>query len=295
MTLVAIIVALIVERITGHLPEWASPRVLRNYLAALRWMLPFQRLWHSMFSIVLIMAPPLALIWWLQQNMLEPIPDILLSGFTLILCLGPRDLAEDVRRWLDARASEDHETAIRIGRLLQQGPGRLSEIKGPSSRNLLGALFIQSHERLFGVLLWFLFLGPIGAVFYRIVSRLPRLLNEWEEDSRAAIAAENLHALAAWLPARLTAALFGLAGSLDDAIAEYRRLAHQTLLGWRNRTWAVLAEVASGAVEFENKNGGTEVPATLELAAREVLGMQFRALMILLALVALSTSGSFFA
>lgn len=294
MTLIAIIVALLVERITGHLPEWTTPRVLRNYHGILRALLPWEGLWRGALAIPVVLVPPMLITMWLQDAMREPVPEVLLSTIVLILCLGPRDLAEDVRRWLDARAEGDHQTALRIGHLLMQGPGRTHDTDVASSRRLLGALFIQSHERLFGVLLWFLLLGPVGAVFYRIVSRLPRLFLE-RDASPAAEAADTIHALSAWAPARVTAVLFGLAGSLDDAIGEYQQLAQQTVLGWRNYTWAILAEVASGSIEFENKDGGTEVPATLELAAREVLGLQFRALMILLALVAIFTSGLFFA
>ena len=293
MTLIAIIVALIVERLIGHLPDWAAPRLLRNYITLLRTVLPLQALWRGAAAIPLVLVLPLAVVYRMQNSMSEPLADMLFAGAILILCLGPRDLADDVKRWLDARASEDHVTAIRLGRMLQQGPGRHHDADAPSSRSMLGAMFIQSHERLFGVLFWFLAFGAVGAVFYRIISRLPRLLFE-HEDSAAARAADTVHALAAWIPARLTALLFGLAGSLDDAIKEYRHLAQQTVLGWRNYTWAVLAEVASGSIEFENKQGATEVPATLELAAREVLSLQFRALMILLAFVAIFTTGDFF-
>lgn len=95
----------------------------------------------------------------------------------------------------------------------------------------------------------------------------------------------------AWLPARLTAVLFGLAGSLDDALKDWRALGERPSHGWRGHTWAVLAEVSSGSIEFESPEGGTEVPATLELAAIEVLNLQMRALMILLAFVAVFATG----
>ena len=92
----------------------------------------------------------------------------------------------------------------------------------------------------------------------------------------------------------MTAALFGLAGSLDDAIKEYRRLLDQPTHGWRHQTWAVLAEVASGSIEFETPDGATEVPATLDLVAREVLDIQLRALLILLAFIAVFATGNWF-
>lgn len=290
MTLIAIIVALLAERGLGHVPGWGSPALLPGYVKLLQRLLPSPQLWRGALAIPLLAVVPLGLSWWLQQQIDEPLAHLLFSGVVLFLCLGPRDLADDVALWLDARARGDFAGAERLARLLQKTPGRYADHDVPDSRGLLGALFIQSHERLFGVLLWFFAFGAAGAVFYRLASRLPRLLVE-HEDSPAARAAETLHALAAWIPARITALLFGLAGSLDDAIREYRQLMERPSHGWRGRTWAVLAEVSSGSIQFETADGATELPATLELAAREVLSLQFRALMILLAFIAVFATG----
>lgn len=289
MTLIAILAALLAERLLGHVPGWGSPLLMRQYLAVLRALLPLSALWRGALAIPLVLAPPLVLTWWLQSTLDQPLLHLGFSALVLFLCLGPRDLADDVKLWLEARSNGDRAQAERLARLLQQGPERYADRESPDSRSLLGALFIQSHERLFGVLLWFFAAGAVGAVAYRLASRLPRLLME-HEDSPAAEAAETLHALAAWVPARITAVLFGLAGSLDDAIREYTQLAGDAGHGWRGHTWAVLAEVSSGSLEFETEEGATEVPASLELAAREVLNLQFRALTILLAFVAVAAT-----
>lgn len=290
MTLIAIFAALIAERLLGHVPGWGSPVLLRSYLSVLRRLLPIPALWQGRLAIPVVLVLPLTLTWWIQGTLDQPLLQLLFSAVVLFLCLGPRDLADDVQLWLDARKAGDRDTAERLARALQQGPERYAERETPDSRSLVGAMFIQSHERLFGVLLWFFALGPIGAVGYRLASRLPRLLMEYEH-SQAGEMAETLHALAAWIPARITAVLFGLAGSLDDAIKEYTRLSSDAGHGWRGHTWAVLAEVSSGSLEFETKEGATEVPATIDLAAREVLNLQFRALMILLAFFAVATTG----
>lgn len=294
MNLIAIIVALLAERLLGNVPGWGQSRLVRSYVSGLRRVFPLGALWRGALALPLVLAPPIALSAWLQGAIENPVLHLLFSGLVLFLCLGPRDLADDVKQWLEARANGDRAGAERLARLLQKGPGRYADGEAPHPRSLLGAMFIQSHERLFGVLIWFFVFGATGAVFYRIVSRLPRLLSEVEE-SPATEASETLHALAAWAPARVTAALFGLAGSLDDAMKEYRVLMEQPSHGWRSHTWAVLAEVASGSIEFETEDGASVEPATLDLAAQEVLGLQFRALMILLAFFAVFTTGDFLA
>lgn len=292
MTLIAIIVALVAERMLGHVPGWGTPLILRGYVTAARRVIPVRALWRSALIVPVLVVPPVVLCAFLQNEIEGPVAHLLFSGLALFLCLGPRDLADDVKQWLDARAAGDKLTADRLARLLQKGPGRYADDESPQTRGLLGAMFIQSHERMFGALIWFFIFGAAGAVFYRIISRLPRLLTEIE-DSPAAEAAETVHALAAWMPARATAALFGMAGSLDDALKEYRVLMEQPSHGWRSHTWAVLAEVASGSIEFETEDGASVEPATLELAAQEVVNLQFRALIILLAFVAVFATGDF--
>ena len=117
----------------------------------------------------------------------------------LLLCLGPRDLAEDVHDLLAAREAGDIARVQQIARNLQRGPQ-----PDESHRSLMGTLFIQSHEKLFGVLLWFFVFGPAGAVAYRIACRLPRLMHETAAASLAERTADWVHGLLAWAPVRVT-------------------------------------------------------------------------------------------
>lgn len=292
MGLIAIIAALLLERALGAVPGWRGPST-RAYVELWRKILPIDSMWRSPAILLLLILPPLILVAWLAQSIEQTLLALVFSGLVLFLCLGPRDLADDLKAWIAARERGDLAGAERLARGLQQGPGRDSADARFDQRSLLGALFIQSHERLFGVLLWFFAFGPAGAVLYRLASRLPHLLHA-QGDSPAARTSEILHDLLAWVPARVTALLFGLAGSLDDALSQWRRLYAEPDHGWRNRTWAVLAETASGSLKTEDHGGAPELPATLELAAREVLSLQFRALLILLAFFAFFATGDWF-
>ncbi|MGB0956737.1 MAG: regulatory signaling modulator protein AmpE [Panacagrimonas sp.] len=289
MALIAILTALMLERLLGTQAWWSQTALLQRYVETLREMIKLRFVWSSAIIVPLIVLPPLLAVYWLNKNIQHPVLQLSFAGLLLLLCLGPRDLADDVKAWIRARERGDVDGAERIARSLQRVP-ETDESHVPDRRGLLGALFIQSHERLFGVLLWFFAFGAIGAVLYRLVSRLPRLLHRYG-DNGAARAADNLHGLLAWIPTRVTAALFGLAGSLDDALNQWRHLEFDSQHNWRDRSWAVLAETASGSLEFETGDSGPELPATLELAAREVLHLQTRALLILLALFAIFTTG----
>jgi len=132
--------------------------------------------------------------------------------------------------------------------------------------------------------------GLISAAMVALVVRLA-LIQIVNHDRYAEEAAVALHAAAAWIPARLTAALFGLAGSLDQALKRWQELRASVLASWRERVWATLAEVSAASLTTEDGEAGPVVPATLEAALREVLAMQQRALLILLAAFGLFSAG----
>lgn len=291
MSFVGILLALLVERGLGHVPGWGEPAIFPALVTRLQRWIPIAGLWRSYAAPFVLLLPPVVAVWLIRDELSSSFVELGFSTITLLLCLGPRDLADDVQRLLRARESGDAAAVMQLSRVLMRGPEA-----EPTSRSLLGALFIQSHERLFGVLIWFFVLGPAGAVLYRLASRLPRILNERTPElqgSAAVQSAEAIHGLLAWLPARATALLYGLAGSLDDALLEWRRretAPHE----WNSHTWAILAEVPSASLMEEEADGSTPVPASLEANLREVMKMQTRALLILLAVPAIFSAGSIF-
>ncbi|NGY05516.1 regulatory signaling modulator protein AmpE [Solimonas terrae] len=287
MTLIGILIALGLERVLGHAPGWGRPVIFLSLMRMLRALVPAV-IWASPLLPLAVVAAPVALVWWAYGQIWSPLLALFASAAVLLLCLGPRDLAEDVHDLLAAREAGDIARVQQIARNLQRGPQ-----PDESHRSLMGTLFIQSHEKLFGVLLFFFIFGPAGAVAYRIASRLPRLMRETAPASMAEITADWLHSLLAWVPVRVTTLLYGLAGSLDDAMLAWRGLLRQPQHGWRSHTWALLAEISVASLRVESADGATEA-VNLGSALREVLRMQWRALLILLALFAIFATGGMF-
>jgi len=285
MNFLAIVFALAAERMFPHGTALGESRVLAGLLRGVRKLGAVAD--HPALPWLLTMVA-VALTLALDQLLSGAIAQVVFGGLLLFFCLGPRDLSDDVQRLMSARARGDVAEVERLSRSLQSGPS-----PDESHRSLLGALFIQSHERLFGVLLWFMALGPAAAVAYRIASRLPQLLEQHGFGSNTQQAADQLHGLLAWLPARIAAGLFALAGSMDDALDTWRKIGelHYTE-AWRSHSWAVLAEVSASALSMQEEDGGSVVAASLDAALREVLRMQARALLVLLGGFAVFTSGT---
>ena len=172
MTLIGILLALALERALGHYRGWGRPVLFLGYIHAFERVLSLRAFWNSWLAPLVLLAPPVFAVYYVRGLISSPFLDVLMSAAVLLLCLGPRDLAEDIHSLLEARARGDSHTANHLSRALLRGPH-----SNDSRRTLIGALFVQSHERLFGVLFWFFAAGPTGAVLYRLASRLPRALN----------------------------------------------------------------------------------------------------------------------
>ena len=287
MSLLAMLLALGAERL---LSAHRSPSAAPDPVLARLW--PQLPAWlRRSPAAAWLLAPGAALLVAVALQFVgSALFELAYSAAILLLCFGPRDLADDVQRLRAARSAGDAATVARLTRTLQLGPAPDAD-----HRSLLGALFIQSHERRFGACLWFMVLGPAGAVLYRLASRLATVADEAPAQAGAA----RLHGLLAWLPARLTALLFGLAGSMDDALDAFARVHREPLAapdGWQRRTWSLLAETANAALDWEDAPGsGPMIASSLDATLAEVLRMETRATLIGLALAALFTAGTWIA
>ncbi len=71
--------------------------------------------------------------------------------------------------------------------------------------------FVQMHERNFAILFWFAVLGPFGALLYWLLIVSQKIMTINSNVS-------TLHAIAAWVPARITGFIYGLVGKFNSAL-----------------------------------------------------------------------------
>ncbi len=294
MTLIGIILALIAERLLSQLREWRELAWYARYLDWLDRHLKPTWLWHSAWGVLLLIAAPVAAVALIQALLhggVITILGLLFGVLVLVFCLGPRDLAEEIHSYLDAQAAGDLLDAQRIAADLRKlPPGAVAE-PGTDDRRLIQGVLLQGHERLLAVIFWFYVLGPLGAVLYRLSAMLPDLLRQRAEagDSLHEVAL-RLHAILAWVPARITAALYTLAGSTDDALQEWR--AHLDAEGeWPAFSWSLLARVGCGAMQMEDGADQHAVELSQEDALVEALALVRRALLLGLGVLAAFTIG----
>lgn len=153
----------------------------------------------------------------------------------LIYSLGPRDLMAQVEKYIQSVSAGDSEGALLHANEFFSGHHYESEIEGSPSviaGLMKGGILIAFNNRILAVLFWFLVLGPVGALLYRLTTLLLERFaggyfgsaieddDDLESDFMRAI--QRLYMILGWIPARLCVIAFALAGSFSD-----------TLLCWR--------------------------------------------------------------
>lgn len=290
MTLIGILLALLIERALSHVQEWREHAWYSRYVQWLSANLKTDWLWQTPFGLVLLLGLPLLLAAMIQAALHDgflELVGLIWAVLVLILCLGPRDLGEEVHSFVDASHRDDHKEMKRIAEHL--GAGDKFETTG-DCRPLATAVFIQGHERLLAILFWFFMLGPLGALLYRLTANLPQQLAEMECSEDLKELSARLHALLAWAPARVTAGLYMLAGSTDDAISGWHRAHSDSTADWAQTNWRVIALVGCGAMQIEDGNK-QKIELGAEESLLEALSLVRRALLLALGVLAAFTIG----
>jgi membrane protein required for beta-lactamase induction len=177
----------------------------------------------------------------------------------LLYCLGPN---------LDAQVGPIL-AAIRVGNdaeanRLAQSLGHLRE---PVSVETRGRTVVESIltevPQVFGVLLWFLILGSIGAVLFRFSAELRRYAMQASSGLRDW--ASRVYNVLAWLPSRIVALGYAVSGNFSGAFESWRVLPSLTLE--QNET--VLRMSGTGALQVGSDAGEVErITAAQELVMR---------------------------
>lgn len=300
MNLIALLIGLVVERLATqlfHLRElrWLDRIIDRGFNQVSRfanWPAPI-----PVVMLALVLALPVLLIILGLGDALYGFPYLALAIVVLFFSLGPSDIGEDIDEYCKALADDDEER-------IQNSAKALTEKDVPADAaeriaRVEEAVCVQANNRLFAVIFWFVLLGPFGpfgAWSYRVTDLIRRravFKASRADDGEAAAsqvldAASALHGWLAWIPARLTAIGYAMAGSFDGALNAWRTPADATTQNRGENSEQLLARVGIGALA---------VPAIDEEDLRErairgataAKGMVFRLLFIWAAVIAAMT------
>jgi len=292
MVLLVIVLALFIERV------WTTVTELRSFT----W---FERLvdrvaakgsgrgWAGTVGVIAVMILPLLGVV-LVHALLAHILGILGFVFALMVMLfslGPRDLDADVHRFLNAWEQGDADKAQGYAQQVCQAT---AEPVDPQSlgRFVVEGIVVAGHERWFGVIFWYVILGPLGALWYRLACVLRDKCILRGEGDAFKDAALMMHHILAWLPVRLTLISYGLAGSFAESLAALRDEALDWKGGWLTNNYLLLITGGLGALQLEQQLAADDSRVVDAGHVRAALGLVLRTLILILALIAVVTVGT---
>ncbi|MGQ0658275.1 MAG: cobalamin biosynthesis protein [Chromatiales bacterium] len=245
MKFIVIILAFLAEQHLGpleRLRKWQWLQLLGDKLHA---VFGNGRVWGGPLGVIATIALILALVHAPLGYLAEHLWLIwaLTQLIILLYCLGPRDLGHEIDAHVRGLAGGDPAQLEASTRALTD-----SHVAPPPEQRpqaVLEGIFSAASERLFGVYVWFALFGALGAILFRAAAEL-RVVSASRTHGYTQ-AASQLYAVLNWLPVRLFALGFALAGSLTHTFDRWSF--RQTLHADENDN--LIRAAGLGAVQFD--------------------------------------------
>lgn len=194
--------------------------LLENYTNARRWLpqLPWvdtyveywyqwlgeSKLWNTTSGAILLLVPLPIIVGFIQLVFRDALYSPLALIFNLVIffyALGPTEIV------CTRRSPYNQEDGLACDALETSKPSEFD----------IADLLQRANERVFAVLLWFVLLGPAGAVLYKLTQVFHETAQEGNENfAHMAPHLLQIKQVLEWLPVRLVSLCFALMGNFTN-------------------------------------------------------------------------------
>jgi len=291
MILFTLLVGLAIDRVWDAAVRLRSFAWFMNYSARLRRGLGSAPWADGPLGLLLVLLFPVLVVLLVQQlfTAMWGFFGFLFALAVLVYTLGPRDLERDVRRFLNAWEQGDEGEAWALVREIDGDADTADYYPDSLGRVAIEGISIAAHERILGVIFWFVALGPVGAFLFRMICLLREHGRRDEPHSGFTRAVEVAYGLIGWPSSRLAALGYALVGSFADALYRWRETAASPNKHGVLDPRRVLAASGLGALQVDDEALDDRGFSVLQV--RAALAMAWRTVILALALVALATLG----
>lgn len=247
MTFLITLIALLMERFFHwhHLRQW------RWFFRYEQWLADHIDRFSAWIRLAINVMPPVLLVGLISCLLTGWFYDIfkfIFSVVVLLYCLGPENLWVQVYQSMNSQESHQHHVE---------------------------EIFIAAQQRIFSVIFWFVLLGPMGAVLYRLIA----LFSEKKELNLLEPAAKSQSVLD-WLPVRIFTFLFALGGHFVEVFDCWKK---KVFLGL-DYNQALLVECGMAALDVM-ENGQVSETSEAEKEALKLIDRVFVIAMVILAAI----------
>ena len=264
MNLIALLIGLVVERLATQLFHLRKLRWLDNIIDWSFHQIDRVENWPGLIPVIIlamILVLPVLLVVVGLNDALFGFPYLILAIIVLFFSLGPKDIGKDIDDYCTALETENEDEIHKTAKALTEK--ELSTNQLERIRRVEEAVCVQANNLLFAVIFWFVLLGPFGAWSYRVIDLIRRraVFNASRDQVGHGTAdmilasADQLHGLLTWIPARLTAIGYAMAGSFEGALSAWRKTESTTAKTQSEHSEELLARVSIGALVFQQDDG----------------------------------------
>jgi adenosylcobinamide-phosphate synthase len=209
----------------------------------------------------------LVLLAFYALHYVTPVLGWIWTLLVLYACLGFREAVQPLREIFEAmRAGEPERARTLLAAWREEQTLEFSDTE--IAKAAIETALVRTHRRVFGVIFWFILLpGPAGALLYRLCEEMDRRWGMREDEAFGpfGLFAARAFRVLDWLPVRLSAVGFAIAGNFEDSISAWRTQARS----WVNQSDGIV--LASGAGALGVRLGGA-LPAAKGVRFRPELG-----------------------
>lgn len=237
MTLIIVLLSLALERSLKASVVFRSFNWVDSYLSLFHRKLEQHWLSTSWQGLILAILPILLIIF-LISLLVKPwyngFGGFLFNVLVLVYCFGPYSFYPNRQKYLAAVKAGNQEEATRILTFFNSIRLGLADDTNQDedtaqSEQTGSTIFVAFNHQLIAVLFWFVILGPVGAVLYRLTDIISQIANRADEELGFDKAVVILRQLLEWIPARILSFVYALVGNFNEVITVWMQYVGQGL------------------------------------------------------------------
>lgn len=227
-----------------------------------------------------------AIIQYFLGSVFHGIFGFLFNLVVLFYCLGPINLREQFENYFSGKERGDYQGAYDS---LQNSSGEFANIENVEAltKSMNRHLLIQANQQIVAILFGFLLFGAFGALLYRLSLQLNLYCRELNSSYQGITPLmDEFVGWLNWIPARLTAMCYALAGNFVNSFSVLLRY----LFDLPPSNEILLVDCGLAALNNSSETGTTTSNTLIDEQA--VIDLIERVLVIILVSVALMTLGA---
>ena len=256
----SVLIALIIDLFVGEPRRW-HPLVgfgnvanwLENELNTVPNTLPFLSRLKGLLAWSLLIIPIVTLLWFFEQLVISAQANFILGIVCLAFALGTKSLMQHAKAVANALKESDLNLARKkIAMIVSRDTSGSDETA--VNKATIESVLENGSDAIFAAIFWFILFGAPGVVIYRLANTLDAMWGyRTERYNSFGWAAARIDDGLNWLPARLTALSYALAGNIGSALSSWKNQAKF----WHGINPGVV--MASGAGALNVKIGGAAI------------------------------------